>query len=97
MSAAIEHVRFATDDPAALTAHPEQLVALPKENYGDGFQGARLARFDDGAVLDLITWSSAAVAERAAEETPTGPRARGSFSRIGAVHETRHAQVPHTA
>ncbi|PAZ12904.1 hypothetical protein CLM62_27635 [Streptomyces sp. SA15] len=97
MSATIEYVRFDTDDPAALTAHREQLVELLKEHYGDGFQGAHLAQFDDGTVLDFIIWSSAAVAERAAKEMPTDPRAQGFFRRIGTVHEMRHAQVLHTA
>lgn len=97
MSATIEYVRFDTDDPAALTAHRGRLVELLKERYGDGFQGAHLARFDDGTVLDFIIWSSAAVAERAAEEMPTDPRAQGFFSQIGTVHEMRHAQVLHTA
>ncbi|MGW7642934.1 hypothetical protein [Streptomyces bobili] len=97
MSATIEYVRFDADDPAALTAHREQLVALLRERYGDGFQGAHLAQFEDGTVMDLIIWSSAAVAERAAEEMPADPRAQGFFSRIGTVHEMRHAQVLHTA
>ncbi|MEU9670894.1 hypothetical protein AB0E25_36105 [Streptomyces bobili] len=97
MSATIEYVRFDTDDPAALTAHREQLVALLRERYGDGFQGAHLARFEDGTVVDFIIWSSAAVAERAAKEMPADVRAQGFFSRIGTVHEMRHAQVLHTA
>ncbi|MGW1241736.1 hypothetical protein [Streptomyces bobili] len=97
MSATIEYVRFDADDPAALTAHREQLVALLRERYGDGFQGAHLAQFEDDTVVDLIIWSSAAVAERAAKEMPTDPRAQGFFSRIGTVHEMRHAQVLHTA
>ncbi|MFF8321017.1 MULTISPECIES: hypothetical protein [Streptomyces] len=97
MSATIEYVRFDADDPAALTAHREQLVALLRERYGDGFQGAHLAQFEDGTVVDLIIWSSAAVAERAAKEMPADPRAQGFFSRIGTVHEMRHAQVLHTA
>ncbi|MBW1596628.1 hypothetical protein [Streptomyces sp. JJ38] len=97
MSATIEYVRFETDDPTALTAHREELIALLKERYGDGFQGAHLARFDDGTVLDFIVWSSAAVAERAAKEMPSDPGAQGFFSRIGTVHEMRHAQVLHTA
>ncbi|GGW51449.1 MULTISPECIES: hypothetical protein [Streptomyces] len=97
MSATIEYVRFDADDPAALTAHREQLVALLRERYGDGFQGAHLAQFEDGTVMDLIIWSSAAVAERAAKEMPADPRAQGFFSRIGTVHEMRHAQVLHTA
>ncbi|MEV4230452.1 hypothetical protein AB0J81_25835 [Streptomyces bobili] len=97
MSATIEYVRFDTDDPAALTAHREQLVALLRERYGDGFQGAHLARFEDGTVVDFIIWSSAAVAERAAKEMPADARAQGFFSRIGTVHEMRHAQVLHTA
>ncbi|WP_258045080.1 hypothetical protein [Streptomyces sp. SM11] len=78
MSTTIEYVRFDTDDPAALTAHREQLVDLLRENYGDGFQGAHLARFDDGTVLDFIIWSSADVAERAAKEMPTAPGHRAS-------------------
>ncbi|MCJ1676200.1 hypothetical protein MTF65_02255 [Streptomyces sp. APSN-46.1] len=97
MSATIEYVRFDTDDPAALTAHREQLIALLKERYGDGFLGAHLALFDDGTVLDFIIWSSVDVAERAAKEMPTDPRAQGFFSQIGTVHEMRHAQVLHTA
>ncbi|GAA3142896.1 hypothetical protein GCM10010466_37330 [Planomonospora alba] len=47
--------------------------------------------------MDLIIWSSAAVAARAAEEMPGDPRAQGFFSRIGTVHEMRHAEVLHTA
>lgn len=97
MSTTIEYVRFDTDDPAALTEHREQLISLLKERYGDGFQGAHLARFDDGSVLDFIVWSSAEVARRAAEEMPSDPAAQGFFSRIGTVHEMRHARVLHTA
>ncbi|MGW7053954.1 hypothetical protein [Streptomyces sp. NPDC054887] len=97
MSTTIEYVRFETTDPAALTAQRERLVALLRERYGDGFQGAHLARFDDGTLLDFIVWSSAEVAERAAREMPSDPRAAGFFGLIGSVHEMRHAQVLHSA
>ncbi|WP_267245565.1 hypothetical protein [Streptomyces sp. PR69] len=97
MSTTIEYVRFDSDDPEGLAAHREELVTLLKERYGDGFLGAHLARFDDGSVLDFILWADADVAARAAEEMPSDERARGFFSRVGAVHEMRHAQVLHSA
>ncbi|WP_327255843.1 hypothetical protein [Streptomyces sp. NBC_01244] len=96
MSVTIEYVRFETADAAELTAHREQLVALLRERYGDSFLGAHLARFEDGTMLDFIVWSSAEVAARAAKEMPGDPAAQGFFSRIGTVHEMRHAQVLHS-
>ncbi|MCP3821691.1 hypothetical protein NLX86_27440 [Streptomyces sp. A3M-1-3] len=96
MSATIEYVRFETTDPAELVAHREQLVSQLRERYGSDFLGAHLARFEDGSMLDFVVWSSPEAAARAAEEMPGDPAAAGFFSRIGTVHEMRHAQVLHS-
>ncbi|UGY93282.1 hypothetical protein [Streptomyces gobiensis] len=96
MTATIEYVRFETTDPAELTAHRDQLVSLLRERYGSDFLGAHLARFEDGSLLDFIVWSSPEAAARAAQEMPGDPAAAGFFSRIGTVHEMRHAEVLHS-
>ncbi|MBB1256123.1 hypothetical protein [Streptomyces alkaliterrae] len=97
MSATIEYVRFETDDPAELSAHRDQLVDLLRERYRDDFLGAHLGRYEDGSMIDLIVWASPEAAQRAAREMPSDPAAGGFFSRIGTVHEMRHAEVLHTA
>lgn len=97
MNATIEYVRFETSDPSALAAQREHLVQLLRARYGEGFLGAHLAQFDDGSMADFIVWSSAEVAQRAAQEMPTDPEAGQFFALIGDVHEMRHAQVLHSS
>ncbi|MFI6576549.1 hypothetical protein ACIBFB_12155 [Nocardiopsis sp. NPDC050513] len=93
----LEFVRFETKDAEALTAGRDQLVDRLRERYGDGFVGARLVRFDDGSIGDLILWGSRETAERAAGEMPSDEAAAAFFGQITEVREMSHAEVLHSS
>ncbi|GAA4785654.1 MULTISPECIES: hypothetical protein [Streptomyces] len=97
MSTTIEYVRFECGDPEELAARREGLVSLLRERYADDFQGALLARCEDGSLVDLLVWASPEAAARAAREMPGDPAAADYFTRVGHVHELRHAEVLHGA
>jgi hypothetical protein len=97
MNTTIEYVRFETEDPTALAAERDLMVNVLRARYGADFIGAHLAQFDDGSMMDCLVWATPEAAARAGNEMPSDPETQGFFSKIGRVHEMRHANVLHTA
>ncbi|MDV8009516.1 hypothetical protein [Rhodococcus sp. IEGM 1318] len=97
MTTTIEYVRFDTDNSAALAGERDNMVNVLRERYGADFIGAHLAQFDDGSLMDCLIWASPEAAARAGNEMPSDTNTQGFFSKIGHVHEMRHATVLHTA
>ncbi|WP_116245193.1 hypothetical protein [Nocardiopsis sp. FIRDI 009] len=93
----LEYVHFETRDSDALTASRDRLVRRLRERYGDAFVSARLVRYDDGSIGDVILWGSRETAERAAKEMPSDEAAAEFFGQITTVHDMRHAEVLHSA
>ncbi|WP_017600207.1 hypothetical protein [Nocardiopsis lucentensis] len=93
----LEYVHFEAKDVDALTADRDRLVHRLKERYGDAFVSARLVRYDDGSIGDVIVWGSREAAERAAKEMPSDEAVADFFGQITTVHDMRHAEVLHSA